>query len=155
MSALKDFRFTVGASPLPRGRVRVTAEGKAPLEAAIPAEFRGGTPGMWTPEDLLVAAVASCYVITFESVAAHRDLVYRGLRVDGIGHVTRRAEGRTGFVVIELLVELTVDPDSVEQAERVARAAKQRCLVGHALEVPIELELTVRTTDTLRPAVPA
>jgi len=153
MTTLKDFRFTVGASPLPRGRVRVTAHDKAPLEAAIPAEFRGGTPGMWSPEDLLVAAVTSCYVITFESVAAHRALAYRALAVEGVGHVTRRAEGRTGFVVIELRVELTVDPDHVEQAERVARAAKQRCLIGHALEIPIELELAIRTTDALLPAV--
>jgi organic hydroperoxide reductase OsmC/OhrA len=41
----------------------------------------------------------------------------------------------------------------VEQAERVARAAKQRCLIGHALEIPIELELAIRTTDALLPAV--
>jgi organic hydroperoxide reductase OsmC/OhrA len=78
-------------------------------------------------------------------VAAHRGLAIRGLNVAGVGHVTRRAEGRVGFVVIELHVELTVDPDCVEEAEHVARAAKQRCLIGHALEIPIELELDVRT----------
>jgi organic hydroperoxide reductase OsmC/OhrA len=155
MSTLKDFRFNVDASPLPRQRVRVTSDGKAPLEAAIPAEFRGGTPGMWSPEDLLVASVASCYVITFEGVAAQRDLVVHGLSVEGVGHVTRRAEGRIGFVVIELRVQVTVDPECTEQAERVARAAKQRCLIGHALDVPIELELTVRTRDMARPVVPA
>ena len=154
MSTLKDFRFAVDASPLPRGRVRVTADEKAPLEAAIPAEFRGGTPGMWTPEDLLVASVASCYVITFESVAAHRGLPYSALAVEGVGHVTRRAEGRLGFVVIELRVALKVEPEWVEQAEHVARAAKQRCLVGHALEIPVELELDVRT-QTARATVPA
>jgi organic hydroperoxide reductase OsmC/OhrA len=147
MSTLKDFRFRVDAARLPRSRVRLTSDGKAPLEAAMPAEFRGGTPGMWSPEDLLVAAVASCYVITFEGVAAHRELTVHELSVEGVGHVTRRAEGRIGFVVIELRVRLTVDPGSAEQAERVAHLAKQRCLIGHALDVPIELELEVRTLD--------
>ena len=145
MSTLKDFRFRVNAAPANGARVRLTAENKAPLEATVPAEFRGGVPGMWSPEDLLVASVASCYVITLRGVAEHRGLTIRGLNVEGVGHVTRRAEGRVGFVVIELHVELTVDPDCVEQAEHVARAAKQRCLVGHALEIPIELELDVRT----------
>ena len=153
MSTLKDFRFSVEASRLPRRRVRLTSDGKAPLEAAIPQEFRGGTPGMWSPEDLLVASVASCYVITFESVAAQRDITVHRLSVEGVGHVTRRAEGRVGFVVIELRVEVTVDAECTQQAEHVARAAKQRCLIGHALEVPIELELVVQALDLPRPAV--
>lgn len=153
MSTLKDFRFSVDASPLPRRRVRLTSDGKAPLEAAVPPEFRGGTPGMWSPEDLLVASVVSCYVITFESVASNRELTVHELSVEGVGHVTRRAEGRVGFVVIELRVQLAVDPDCVEQAERAAHAAKQRCLVAHALEVPVELELDVRAVDAPRPAV--
>jgi organic hydroperoxide reductase OsmC/OhrA len=153
MSTLKDFRFRVNASPSNGGRVRLTSEAKAPLEVTIPAEFRGGYPGMWSPEDFLVASVASCYVITLRGVAAHRGLTLHALNVEGVGHVTRRAEGRVGFVVIELHVDLTVDPDCVEQAEHLARAAKQRCLVGHALEIPIELELDVRSTEASRPAI--
>jgi organic hydroperoxide reductase OsmC/OhrA len=147
MSTLKDFRFRIDASPLRDGRVRLTSDGKAPLEAALAAEFRGGTPGMWSPEDLLVASVASCYVVALKNIAAHRDLTVQSLSVEGVGHVTRRVEGRVGFVVIELRVELTVDRACVELAERAARAAKQLCLVGHAVEVPIELELEVRTRD--------
>jgi organic hydroperoxide reductase OsmC/OhrA len=155
VSTLKDFRFHVCASPLPSRRIRLTSDGKAPLEAAVPPEFRGGTPGIWSPEDLLVASVASCYVITFVSLAAQRDLAVHRLAVEGVGHVTRRAEGRVGFVLIELRVELTVDAACIEEAERVARAAKQRCLIGHALEVPIELELDVRAADLSQTAVPA
>jgi organic hydroperoxide reductase OsmC/OhrA len=151
MSTLKDFRFRVNASPSNGGRVRLTAEDKAPLEVAIPAEFRGGIPGRWSPEDLLVASVASCYVITLRGVAAHRGLTIHALNVEGVGHVTRRAEGRVGFVVIELHVELTVDPDCVDQGVRAARAAKQRCLVGHALEIPIELELEVSPAEASQP----
>src|SRR5262249_2232346 len=144
MSTLKDFRFCVNAAPSNGARVRLTAESKAPLDGAIPAEVRGGYPGRWSPEALLVASVASCYVITLRGVAAHRGLTIHALNVEGVGHVTRRAEGRVGFVVIELRVELTVDEECVEQAEHIARAAKQRCLVGHALEIPIELELDLR-----------
>jgi organic hydroperoxide reductase OsmC/OhrA len=144
MSTIKDFRYSVQASRLPRRRVRLTGRGKPALEAATPPEFRGGTPGMWSPEDLLVASVASCYSLTLDAMATQRDIPIRSLSVEGVGHVTRRAEGRIGFVVIELRVELAVEPGCEDAATRTAHAAKQTCLVGHALQIPIELELSVR-----------
>jgi organic hydroperoxide reductase OsmC/OhrA len=152
MTTLKDFHYQVTASALPQRRVRLTSDGKAPLEAATPPEFRGGTPGMWTPEDLLVAAVASCYAVTLESIAEHREVPLSQVEVRGAGHVTRRAEGRIGFVVIELAVDVTVAAGFEEQAERAAHSAKQACLIAHALEIPIELELQVRTLEPLQPA---
>jgi organic hydroperoxide reductase OsmC/OhrA len=152
MTTLKDFRYEVKGSTLPRHRVRLTSDGKAPLEAATPPEFRGGTPGIWSPEDLLVAAVVSCYAVTLESIAEHRGVELQAVEVTGIGHVTRRAEGRIGFVVIELGVDLTVPAGVEDEAERAARSAKQACLVAHALEIPVELELRVRRPPALQPA---
>jgi organic hydroperoxide reductase OsmC/OhrA len=147
MSTMKDFRFQVDVSPLPWRRVRLTSNGKSPLEAATPPEFRDGTPGMWTPEDLLVAAVASCYVLTLRAIAERRQILLHGLEVEGVGHVTRRAEGRLGFVVVELRVELTVDADDEHEGEKAAHDAHRACLVARALEVPVELELDVRTIE--------
>jgi organic hydroperoxide reductase OsmC/OhrA len=145
MSTLKDFRFPVKASPLPQHRVRLTSDAKSPLEAATPPEFRGGTAGMWTPEHLLIASVASCYSLTLDTLAERRNVPMEQVEVEAVGHVTRRAEGRVGFVVIELRVELTVNAGTEHEAEEVARDAHRICLVGHALEVPVELELQVRT----------
>ena len=147
MTTLKDFRFQVKAAPLPWRRVRLTSTAKPPLEAATPPEFRDGTPGMWTPEDLLVAAVASCYVQTLRAIAARRELLLRELEVEGVGHVTHRADGRLGFVVIELLVGLTVDEEDEHEGERAAHDAHHACLVARALDVPVELELNLRTIE--------
>ncbi|TML19587.1 MAG: OsmC family protein [Actinobacteria bacterium] len=150
---LKDFRFKVQASPLPQRRVRLSSDGKSPLEAATPPEFRGGTPDVWSPEDLLVAAVASCYALTLDALMEQRELVLRHLEVEGVGHVTKRAEGRVGFVVIELRVALTVDAGFERRAEHTARDAHRVCLVAHALDVPVELELAVGTAEQVRPTV--
>jgi organic hydroperoxide reductase OsmC/OhrA len=153
MSTLKDFRFQVDASPLPWRRVRLSSDGKSPLEAATPPEFRDGIPGMWTPEDLLVAAVASCYVQTMRAIAARRELLLYEVEVEGVGHVTRRADGRLGFVVIELRVELSVDRADERAGEKAARDAHRACLVARALDIPVELELDVRTAAEPRPVV--
>jgi organic hydroperoxide reductase OsmC/OhrA len=153
MSTLKDHQYEVTAATLPRRRVRLTSDGKAPLEAAMPPHYRFGTPGMWTPEDLLVASVASCYAITLESIADGHGVLIGNVQVHGVGHVTRRAEGRVGFVAIELAVEITVPAGFEEEADRAAHSAKQACLVGHALEIPLELELRVHTAQELHAAV--
>ena len=150
MSTLKDFRFQVNASPLPRQRVRLTSDGKSPLETATPPEFRGGTPGMWTPEDLLVASVASCYALTLDALAERREVPIEQVEVEAVGHVTRRAEGRVGFVVIELHVELTADASVVDKAEHVARDAHRACLIGRTLDIPVHLELEVRAPQPRR-----
>jgi organic hydroperoxide reductase OsmC/OhrA len=104
---------------------------------------------MWSPEDLLVAAVASCYSLTLEAIAVHRGIEFRSVDVRAIGHVTRRAEGRVGFVVIELAVDISVAPGYEHEAERAAQSAKKACLIAHALEIPVELELRIRTPAEL------
>jgi organic hydroperoxide reductase OsmC/OhrA len=146
MSTLKDFRFRVQGMPLRGRRVRLSSDGKTPITAATPSEFRDGTPGLWCPEDLLVASLASCYLLTLDALATRRELSLEAL-VEGAGHVTLRADGRLGFVVIELQVSLTVEPGLEQEAERLARDAERRCLVSHALKIPVELELSIRTAD--------
>ncbi len=145
MSVFKDYTFRVGAFPRPHGAVRILTGDRPALEIATPIEFRHGLPGYWSPEDLLVGAVASCYVLTFRSLAGRRALPFEELEVSGAGHVTRRADGRFGFVLVELKVTVATDVEHAEAVEEVAHAAERQCIVGRALDVPIELELEVRT----------
>ena len=120
MSILKDFRFTVDLAGDDTRVVEVaTAEGLA-LSVATPAEFRGGVHGMWSPEHLLVAAISSCYALTLAGIAERREVPLHDVTIGGVGHVTRRADGRFGFVVVELAVELTTAEGFEENARRAA-----------------------------------
>lgn len=145
MTVFKDYAFRVGAIPRGGGVVRMIATDKPTLEIATPVEFRNGLPGYWSPEDMLVAATASCYALTFRSLANRRSVPYEALEVTGTGHLTRRADGRFGFVLVELNVSVAADADDVETVTETARAAERACIVGRALDVPVELELDVRT----------
>jgi organic hydroperoxide reductase OsmC/OhrA len=142
---LKDFRYEVTAETATRRLVAVTSDDKPKLVVASPPEFRDGIRGVWSPEDLLVATVASCYALTLSAIAERRELLVRGLAVTGAGHVLRRADGVFGFALVELAVELTVDAGYEENARRAAQAAESACIVTHALRVPVEVELTIHT----------
>lgn len=145
MTMLKDFRLNVEVIGGTEPAVTAIAEGKPRLKVVTPPEFKGGLPSRWSPEDMLVGAVATCYALTLRAVAERRAVPLRELTVAGVGHVTKRADGRFGFVVIELRVELTTEDGSEQVARAAAETAKDACIVSNALEVSVELELSVRT----------
>jgi organic hydroperoxide reductase OsmC/OhrA len=150
---LKDYRFTVRTHGATRRLVTAESEGKPKLVVATPPEFRDGVADVWSPEDLLVAATATCYALTLSAIADRRSLPIWDLSVFGAGHVSRRADNVFGFIVVELAVELTTEEGSEALAEKVARIAERGCIVGDALTVPVEVELTIRTRQAAAPAV--
>jgi organic hydroperoxide reductase OsmC/OhrA len=145
MSAVKDFRFPVTIVRSEALWVTALAQHKPPLSVATPPEFRGGIEGHWSPEELLVAAVASCYELTLRSIADRRQLDFSELAVRATGHVTQLARGRIGFLAIELDVRIEVDLGDEGIAEAAAHKAHELCIVGRALDVPVELRLELRT----------
>jgi hypothetical protein len=60
--------YQVCVESRPESRAEISSVGLTPLSSAPPAEFDG--PGhLWSPETLLVGAVADCFVLTFKSIA--------------------------------------------------------------------------------------
>ena len=147
MSIVKALRFPVSVQ-LEHGRLtRAEASGKPDLEVATPPEFPGGIEGVWSPEDLLVTATASCYAVTVAAIAERREIPIYDLRVSGTGHVSKRDDCRFGFVAIELDAEIETAPECVAAAEAVARRAERGCLVGQALDVPVHVGIDVRAAE--------
>lgn len=144
MSITKDYRYKVGVAWEGDRITSVSSPGKPELEVATPPEFKGGVPDVWSPEDLLVASVASCYAVTLVAVAERRDLPLHGLHVSGTGHLTARDDGQFGFVVIELTVSVRTQELSLEAVEKAARYAERACIVSMALDIPVHVEVVVR-----------
>jgi organic hydroperoxide reductase OsmC/OhrA len=143
MSITKDFRYRVGVD-WEAGRITtVTSADKPDLSVATPPEFKNGVPGVWSPEDLLVASVASCYAVTLVAVAERRELPLHDLQVSGTGHLTTRDDGRLGFVAIELTARIETEALTLEAMERAAKHAERGCLVSMALDVPVHVDATV------------
>ena len=147
MSTVKAYRFPVSIQWQAGRLTRAIVPGKTALEVATPPEFKSGIPGVWSPEDLLVAATAACYAVTLLAVAESRRVTLIDLHVDGTGHVERRADGRFAFVAIELVAAITTEPEQVESAEKAARYAKDACVVSLALDTPVHLEVLVETRE--------
>lgn len=144
MPIVKSHRFPVQAHWWGGRLLRLGAPDKPSFRVATPPEFRDGIPGIWSPEELLVGALASCYELTLVAVAEHRGVPLHTLEVGATGHVEQASGGGFGFTVIELDVDLTTDPGREAEAEEVARLARRHCIVGRALEGPVHMRVETR-----------
>src|SRR5688500_1391864 len=130
----------------------LTAGGVPPLRAAPPPEFDG--PGdAWSPEQLLLAAVESCFLFTLRAVARLSRLEFVSLELDAQGTVDRQ-DRVTRFTDLVLRAVLTVPAGTDrERAHAVLEKAKAACLVSASMSTPIRLEADVREADAA--ALPA
>jgi organic hydroperoxide reductase OsmC/OhrA len=144
MPSTKSYSFPVEVGWAGGRLTRVSVADKQELQVATPPEFQGGIPGVWGPEDLLVAATATCYLVTLVGIAERRNVPLRALGVHAAGAVGPRPDGRFGFVYIDLDVMLETDPGHEADARSAAEEAERSCLVAASLDTPVLVALDVR-----------
>lgn len=127
-------------------RVRLTSDTALAIESDAPPEF-GGPPGLWSPESLLVAAVADCFILTFRAVARASKLEWHSLAVDVEG-VLDRSEGVTRFVAFTVKPRLTIASAQAEHlALSVMEKSERSCLITNSLSADCELVPSVSVAD--------
>jgi organic hydroperoxide reductase OsmC/OhrA len=135
-------RYTVNAAARAEGDVSLAGAGLATLPSAPPAEF-GGPGDKWSPETLLVAAVADCFVLSFRAGARASKLAWTTLECTTEG-VLDRVEGVTRFTEVHIRAALAVPAGtSPDLAKRLLEKAEKNCLVSNSLLATKPLEATV------------
>lgn len=135
-------RYPVTASAAAEGGISLSSEGLPALESAAPGQF-GGPGDRWSPETLLVAAVADCVILTFRAVARASKLDWERITCDAEGTLDR-VDGVTRFTAIHLRVRLAVPAGTAaDRARRLVDKAERACLVSRSLafEPSIEVEI--------------
>lgn len=135
--------YRAAATSGPEGRVDLSSPGLEMLESAPPVEY-GGPGDRWSPETLLVAAVADCFVLTFKAIA-------RGSKFDwstvvcNVEGVLDHVEDVTRFVNFRVHAVLDVPVGADEaRAKRLLNKAEESCLVTQSLNASITLDVEVR-----------
>ena len=135
--------YSVQASVGTEGPVTLGSAGLPALQSTPPPEF-DGPPGHWSPETLLLAAAADCYVLSFRAVAGASRLVWDDLKVDVQG-VLDRVDGVTRFTELRFMPTLHIaNADQQHLAANVLEKAKKVCLITNSLNARSELKPTVR-----------
>jgi organic hydroperoxide reductase OsmC/OhrA len=145
--------YSVNAEGSTTGAVPVVSQGLPAIETAPPPEF-DGPGGVWSPETLLVAAIANCFILTFRGVsrAAQFEWVKLEAHVDG---TLERISGVTQFTRYNTRATLTVRPltDHAKARELLERAEKV-CLVANSLRGERTLEVQLREVSAAAQSQP-
>jgi organic hydroperoxide reductase OsmC/OhrA len=104
----------------------------------------GGLQGRWTPEQLLLCALASCFTTTFHEVARAAKFDFTDLEVEIEGSVHRNRTTGCNFTEILMRPRLTVQSEEMcEAGLGLLRRTKALCMISRAISVPQTLEPTV------------
>lgn len=128
------------------GLVAVSSPQLPSLESASPPEF-DGPGGVWSPETLLCASLADCFVLSFRAVAraAHLEWVHLECRVDGVLERVERVAQFTRFATVaRLIVPAGVDLD---KARELLERAEHGCLIANSLRGSRTLDAEVVVAD--------
>ena len=131
--------YAVRASGAATGAVDVAGPAPAPLETWPPPEF-DGPAGHWSPESLLVASVADCFILTFRAFARLAKLDWERLDVDVTGTL-ERAEGVTRFTRFVVAPRLVIaNAGEHDSAIALLEKAERGCLVSNSLKAEFVVE---------------
>ncbi len=147
---MKNFphHYLVDATASVEGMVDLTSAGLRPIESAPPAEF-GGPGDRWSPETLLVAAVADCFILTFRAIARASKLDWLSISCN-IEGVLDRADNITQFTEFRLHAVLDApEGTDVPMAMRLLQKSEGACLITNSLKASSHLEAEVRIAGSV------
>lgn len=136
--------YIASAKALPVGMVSVDVEGLATIESGPPKQF-GGSGEQWSPEDLFMAAVADCFVLSFKAIAAASKFEWTEVDCVATGTLDK-VERAIQFTEIHLRATLKLPVDAnTDRAKRLLEKAEQACLITNSLNSSLHLDVDIQT----------
>lgn len=123
--------------------VTIEVEGKPALLASSDKPFRGD-PQRWNPEDLLVAALSECHLLSYLHACVQAGVVVTSYTDEATGLVREDGKGSAQFEEVVLHPRVTVaDASMIEAAEAAHRTAHDWCFIARSVNFPVRHEAVV------------
>lgn len=134
--------YAVNAKAASEGNVNLSGAGLSTIASAPPIEF-GGPGDLWSPESLLVAAVADCFALSFRAIARGSRFDWISIDCDVVG-ILDKTDGITRFVDFTETVTLEIPQGADEKkAQRLLEMAEKACLITNSLSASVHLETNI------------
>ncbi len=134
--------YVVTAHAEGSNNVSLSSAGLPDLETAGPPEF-GGPGDVWSPETLLVGAVADCFILSFRAIARKAKLDWLTLECRAEGELDK-LDKLTQFTGFKVIASLTIANDSDrKKAGVILEKAEKYCLITNSMKASSHLEAEV------------
>lgn len=123
--------------------VTIEIDGKPSLAASADRPFRGDR-SKWNPEDLLLAALSECHLLSYLHACVEAGVVVVAYHDDATGTMVQ--DGRGGGAFSEVLLRPTVEvaeASMIAAAEAAHAQAREWCFIANSVNFPVRHEATV------------
>jgi organic hydroperoxide reductase OsmC/OhrA len=120
----------------------LTADGKPAIAGSSDPAFRGDA-ARWNPEDLLVASLSSCHMLSFLHRAAVAGVVVLAYDDEAAGIMRETDDGGGSFVEVVLRPRVAVStPEMAARCDSLHEQAHAACFIATSVAFPVRHEPT-------------
>ncbi len=121
---------------------RLTFEGRPAVEASGAPQYKGD-PGRLNPEELFVAALVSCQMLSYVALAGRAGLEVLAYEDAGRGTMTI-ADKRMRFTEVDLRPRITIAAGGDrEKAHALVETAHQACFIANSVSCAVRVEAEI------------
>jgi organic hydroperoxide reductase OsmC/OhrA len=115
--------------------------GAAPMALSAAEKFRG-SPSLANPEDLLVAALSSCHMLTFLAICARKGIVVDRYEDDAVGWLERKNGAPMQVTRVTLRPKITFagPPPDAETLASLHDQAHHGCFIASSVKTEVTVE---------------
>ena len=121
----------------PRNHTIDFKNGQETLIASSSPVYKGDG-GKADPEDLLVAALSSCHMLSFLAIAAKKRLMVHSYRDDAVGFLENDS-GKLWITRVILRPKVEIDADA-ETLAHIHHSAHQACFIANSVKTQVSVE---------------
>ncbi len=130
--------YIAKASGEPEGNLSSEVTNLSALSIAPPAQF-GGPGDQWSPEDLLMASVANCLILSFRAITKISRFEWVSIECESEGELDK-VERKIQFTKINSKVRLVVSEGADEAlARKLVQKAEDSSLISNSLNAKVHL----------------
>src|SRR5690554_2347862 len=115
----------------------VSAEGKHDIAGSSDRTFHGDAD-RWNPEELLLAALSQCHLLSYLHVASSAGVVVTDYRDEPVGTMEQTDAGGGHFTSVTLRPTVTVASAAMaDQAAALHHEASEKCFIAASVNFPV------------------
>lgn len=123
----------------------VSSKGNPDIVGSSDRAFRG-TPERWNPEQLMVAALSQCHLLSYLHAATRNGIVVTDYEDDAIGTMVQTPDGGGHFTSVTLRPVVTISSGDPDIALAIHKEASEQCFIKASVNFPVGHEARIVAT---------
>jgi organic hydroperoxide reductase OsmC/OhrA len=126
----------------------VSAPGKHDIQGSADRSFFGDVD-RWNPEELLIAALSQCHMLSFLHVAAEAGVIVVSYRDSASGTLAVDANGGGRMTSVALAPEVGVHGSLAKNMDELHHRASELCFIANSVSFPVTHTPSAFLADSL------